>query len=122
MRTRTFVAAGLLVTLLVAGVVSLFASGAPDGLERVAEDAGFADTAEEHPGEDGPLADYSTRGVEDDRLSGAVAGVVGSAVVLLVAGGLVYLVRRRSAADDASPAGAERGVDPEQRGRAGKRG
>ena len=39
---------GLGVALLIAGVVSRFASSAPDGLERVAEDHGIAANAVEH--------------------------------------------------------------------------
>ena len=39
--------AGLVVTLLVAGVVSHYASAHPDGLEWAAGRAGFAGTAED---------------------------------------------------------------------------
>ena len=46
----------LLVSLLVAGGVSLLASGKPDGLNRVAQDEGFADTESDHAVGDGPLA------------------------------------------------------------------
>jgi cobalt/nickel transport protein len=95
MRTRTFVVAGVLVALALAGFVSYYASGSPDGLEYVAEQTGFLDTAEEHDAADGPLAGYSADGVDDPRLSGGVAGVVGALVVLVVAGGLAFLVRRR---------------------------
>ena len=96
-RTR-WVALGVgVVALLLAGVVSFYASGAPDGLERVAHDQGFADTAEDHRTADGPLADYSAKDVDDARLSGAIAGVVGVVVVLVLAGGLAYVVRRRPA-------------------------
>jgi cobalt/nickel transport protein len=93
--TRVLVVSGLLVALLLAGVVSFYASGSPDGLERVAEDEGFLDRAEEHAAAEGPLADYQAKGVENDRLAGGVAGVTGALVVLLVTGGLVYVVRRR---------------------------
>jgi hypothetical protein len=94
--TRVFVLAGLVVAVLVAGVVSFYASGRPDGLEYVAERTGFADSAEEHAAADGPMADYATRGVDDERLSGALAGVTGAAVTLLVTAGLVLVVRRKS--------------------------
>ncbi len=99
--TRLVFAGIFVAALLLAGVVSFYASGSPDGLERVAEDEGFAGTAEEHAAGDGPMADYQTRGVQDDRLSGGVAGVTGALVVLVVAGGLTYGLRRRSA--DATP-------------------
>ncbi|HEX6514232.1 MAG TPA: PDGLE domain-containing protein, partial [Nocardioidaceae bacterium] len=48
MRTRTFLVVGFLVALLLAGVVSYYASGSPDGLNRVAQDNGFAHTARRH--------------------------------------------------------------------------
>ena len=95
MRTRTLVLAGLAVALLLAGVVSFYASSHPDGLEYVAERTGFIDSAGEHPAGDGPFADYATKGVDDARLSGGLAGVAGTLVVLALAGGLALAVRRR---------------------------
>ncbi len=97
-RTTGFLLAGLLVTLLVAGVGSWYASSSPDGLESAAEQAGFADTARDSAAAASPLADYGVAGVSDGRLSGGLAGVAGVLVVLVVAGGLTLLLRRRSAA------------------------
>lgn len=88
--TRVVIGAGVLVALLLAGVLSLYASGSPDGLERVAEDKGFAKQADKHPAADSPLADYELR---DGRGTG-VAGVVGVVVVLAVATGGAYALRR----------------------------
>ena len=85
----------LLVALLLAGVVSHYASDSPDGLERVAEDQGFAQTEETHPSADGALAGYDTTAVRDERVSGGVAGVAGVLVVLILAGGLTFVLRRR---------------------------
>lgn len=99
MSSRRLTVVGILVALLLAGGVSLFASGSPDGLERVAEDEGFSRSAEEGPAADSPLADYSVRGVDDSRLSGAMAGVVGVLVVLVVTGGLTFALRRRGAGE-----------------------
>lgn len=99
MRTRTLMIAGLVVALLLAGVASFYASSNPDGLERVAEQAGFLDTAEENPNADGPFADYATDGVDNARMSGGLAGVVGALTVLLLAGGLAFVVRRRARSD-----------------------
>lgn len=93
----------LLAALLMAGVVSFYASSDPDGLDRVSQDEGFSGTATEHSSSDSPLADYGVAGVEDDRLSGGVAGVVGTGVVLLVMGGVAYGVRRRSDRPDGAP-------------------
>ena len=96
---RTFLVVGLLVALLLAGFVSYSASSAPDGLDRVAGDHGLAETERDHAADGSPLADYRAKGVENDRLSTAVAGVTGALVVLGLFGGLTYLLRRRAAAD-----------------------
>lgn len=98
MRTKTLVVVGVMVALFLAGGVSFYASGNPDGLEYVAGETGFLDTAAEHGSADGPLADYSVRGVDDSRLSGGLAGVTGALVVLALAGGLALLVKRSGGA------------------------
>jgi cobalt/nickel transport protein len=99
MSRRRFLVGFLLVALVMAGVGSYYASAHPDGLEYVAERTGFLDTAEDSPAADGPLADYATEGVDDTRLSGGLAGVAGALAVLLVMGGLAWLVRRRTPRD-----------------------
>jgi cobalt/nickel transport protein len=85
----------LLVALLLAGVVSFYASSSPDGLNRVAQDKGFAGAEKSHQGAGGAFAGYDTAAVNDRRLSGGVAGVVGVLVVLVLAGGLTVVLRRR---------------------------
>ena len=77
MRTVPFkwVALGIvLVALLLAGVVSFYASSSPDGLNRVAQDHGFAQTAKDHEAARGPFAGYATKDVGHARLSGGLAG------------------------------------------------
>ena len=96
--SRRFLAAFLLVSLLVAGVASYYASSHPDGLEYVADKVGFIDRADDSPAAKSPLADYSTKGVDNDRISGGIAGVAGSALVLVIAGGLFWVLRRRDPA------------------------
>jgi cobalt/nickel transport system permease protein/cobalt/nickel transport protein len=97
-KRTTFLVTGLLVALLIAGGASFYASSHPDGLEYVAEQTGFLDTAEDSPTADGPFADYSTKGVDDERISGGVAGVAGSVLVLALAGSLFWVLRRRTPA------------------------
>ncbi|GAB2598487.1 hypothetical protein GCM10027168_34360 [Streptomyces capparidis] len=105
-RTRTLWIAGALLALLLAGFVSYYASGEPDGLEKVAAEEGFDKGAEEHDLADSPLADYQTKDVDDARLSGGIAGVVGVTATLAVGTGVFWLVRRRgTGADRPSPAG-----------------
>jgi hypothetical protein len=89
-----FVVGGLVVTLVLAFFVSPSASGEPDGLDRVAIDNGFADTKTDHAVDDGPTAGYEVRGVDDDRLSTGLAGVIGVAVTFAVAAGVLLMVRR----------------------------
>lgn len=92
--TRILVLVGGLVCLVIAGVVSFFASGHPDGLEYVARSLGFAGTERPHATSGSPFAGYSTSGVSSGFLSGGLAGVVGVLVVAVVMGGLVVLLRR----------------------------
>lgn len=97
--TRTLVLAGLAVCLLVAGVASFYASSHPDGLEYVAAQVGFGDTADDSAAAGSPLADYGTAGVDDERLSGGLAGVVGVVVTAAIAFTLMWLLRRRGHQD-----------------------
>lgn len=100
MNRRTFFAIGVLLTLLLAGVASYYASSHPDGLEYVAGQTGFGDSAEDSATDDSPLADYQTEGVEDDRLSGALAGLAGVGLVALLGGALFWTLGRRSRAEE----------------------
>lgn len=93
--TRTFLIAGSLVALLVAVVVSQFAVDNPDGLERVAEQTGFIDSAREHALEGSVFADYATAGITNEALSLAVAGAAGTAIALAVGWGVLAAVRDR---------------------------
>jgi cobalt/nickel transport system permease protein/cobalt/nickel transport protein len=100
--TRAFLAAGLLVCLLLAGVASYYASTHPDGLEHVARQTGFLGSASDSPAAGSPLAGYETDGVDDPRASGALAGTIGVAVIAVLSTGLFWVVRRRH-----DPAGDE---------------
>ncbi len=97
--TRVLLVAGIVVALLIAGAGSYYASDDPDGLTKVSQDQGFAQAEKDHEAADGPLAGYETKGVDDARLSGGLAGVLGSLVVLVLAGSVVLVVRRRHSAD-----------------------
>lgn len=92
---RTFLVTGFLVAFLFAAVVSQLAFGGPDGLERVAEDTGIADSAQDHPLDNRFFADYATAGVGNEGLSLAIAGVAGTAITLAVGFGLFSSVRDR---------------------------
>lgn len=79
-RRLILVAAGLGAALLLA-LFSPLASKSPDGLERVAEDRGFAQTEREPPFR--VIAGYAFPWVGNDDVANVLAGVSG---VLLVAG------------------------------------
>lgn len=98
---RTFILGGLIAVVTFAAVVSQFAFDDPDGLERVAIDEGFIDSATDHAFAGSPFADYATRGVGNEQLSLAIAGVAGAALALLVAYGLAVASRWSSRPDPA---------------------
>lgn len=88
--------AGLMVALVLAGIVSFYASSSPDGLEKVAADKGMDTQARDHDLAGSPLAGYQTKDVGNVRLSGGLAGVIGVGATLAVGTGVFYLVRRRA--------------------------
>jgi cobalt/nickel transport protein len=92
---RTFFVSFLVAALLVAGVASYYASSHPDGLEYVAEQTGFIDSADEPVNADSPFADYGTSGIDDARLGGGIAGVLGVLLVLALMSGVAFSFRRR---------------------------
>jgi len=90
------VTVGLALSLLLAGGLSFYASSHPDGLEKVAGDVGFLDTAKDSSVADLPLADYGVAGVDNERLSVGLAGVIGVAATAAVSFTLFYGLRRFS--------------------------
>ena len=91
---RLLIVGGLLAVLL-AGVVSLYASAQPDGLNRVAEDQGIAASQRDSVAAGSVFADYSVSGLGDGRAGGAVAGLAGVAVTAVLGFGFFHLVRVR---------------------------
>jgi cobalt/nickel transport system permease protein len=80
---------GLALALAVTLLAPL-ASPHPDGLERVAEDAGFIEAAQDAPYE--IIPDYVLPGISNEALATIAAGVVGT---LIVAGGAFAVARLR---------------------------
>lgn len=81
---------------LIAGVLSLFASAWPDGLEKVAENVGFIDLAGKvRVIVPTPLADYGIEGL--GPIGTSIAGLVGSAVCFAVAFGIAKVVKPKNA-------------------------
>lgn len=95
-----FAAAGLAVAALLVLVVAPLASEEPDGLERVAIDQGFIDSAEDHALADSPLADYGASGIEDEATGTRVSGLIGVLITFGVGAAIVgvfVVIRRKSA-------------------------
>jgi hypothetical protein len=69
-----------------------FASSAPDGLERVAEEQGFSGTAKEAPY--AVIADYVFPGVENEAVATILAGVIGVTIIYLLLAGGTFLAYR----------------------------
>jgi hypothetical protein len=88
------VVVGLVLSLVLAGGLSYYASSQPDGFEKSAGEIGFLDTAEESPLAGSPLAEYGVAGVENERLSGGLAGVIGVASTAAISFGIFYALRR----------------------------
>ncbi|MEO3746145.1 PDGLE domain-containing protein [Plantactinospora sp. B5E13] len=108
-RTGAFILGGLLVALLLAGVVSNFASSHPDGLDSsLRQGCTFdaddniiggscpAQETRDHELADSPLADYGVRGIDNTFLSTGLSGVLGVLLTFAVGGGLFWLARRRT--------------------------
>jgi hypothetical protein len=87
---------GFAASLVIAGGISYYASEHPDGFEKSAEEIGFLDTAKESPLKDSPLADYQVAAIKDEneRLSGALAGVIGVGATAGVSFVIFYGLRR----------------------------
>ncbi|MEU6096403.1 energy-coupling factor ABC transporter permease [Streptomyces sp. NPDC047079] len=100
-RHRPLWIAGLLTSLVLAGVVSFYASASPDGLEKVAIDQGIDKKAERHASAGSPLADYSVKDVRDARLSGGLAGVIGVGATVVAGSAVFWAVRRRRTGEPA---------------------
>jgi cobalt/nickel transport protein len=99
LNNRKFYIAGFVISLFLAGVVSFYASSSPDGLEKVAEDIGFDETAKVHTNADGTLADYGVKGIGNKRASVGVAGVIGVIGTAIVAGVGFTLIARKPKKD-----------------------
>jgi cobalt/nickel transport protein len=117
-RTGAFLVGGLLVALLLAGVVSGFASSSPDGLDSAAREGCTFDADDnitggtcmaqrerDHQMKDSPLADYGIRGIDNEFLSTGLSGVIGVLLTFGIGAGVFWLVRRRGAPHEAERAG-----------------
>ncbi|MEJ5186357.1 MAG: PDGLE domain-containing protein [Candidatus Geothermincolales bacterium] len=105
-----FTLAGLAISAALALILSPWASPEPDGLERVAEDKGFLEKAEEtEPAwKSAPLPDYSVPPLnqkvvdeetgeeveEPSRISTGLAGLIGTVGIFFIAWGLAVVLKK----------------------------
>lgn len=85
---------GYILTLVVV-LLAPFASGSPDGLERVAENQGFIEQ-----GQDAPysiIPDYGVPGIQNEAVATILAGWIGVTVIYLLIAGGTYLLYRTAA-------------------------
>jgi hypothetical protein len=93
---KWFTILALAIAIGLATAASPFASAAPDGLERVADDHAFLDQGRlAKVQEDAPVPDYAFPGIDDPRLATGVAGFAGTLGVFTLGFGVAALARRR---------------------------
>jgi cobalt/nickel transport protein len=83
---------GIVVALAVVFVLAPAASSDPDGLDRVGEDEGFAEQAEEPRYE--WLPDYTIPGIDDEYWSTVLAGAAGVGIIFVAVWGLGFVLSK----------------------------
>lgn len=99
MSSKKLLVVGLLLSIVIAGFLSFYASSHPDGLEKVSADQGLDVTAVDSANSDSALADYGVVGVENERASAFLGGVIGVAITGLAGAGLYFWLRNPKSAD-----------------------
>ena len=84
-----------LLSIALAVFISPFASTSPDGLERVAEDKEFLHNAEGQEKISAPLPDYSVPGIGGEGLSTSLAGLIGTIITFVIAGGIAFVLKKK---------------------------
>jgi len=85
---------GLLIALLLAILISPFASSWPDGLEKVAEDKGFLEKGEVQPVLTSPIPDYTWPGIGSEKIATSMAGIIGTLIVFGMGYGVAALLKK----------------------------
>jgi cobalt/nickel transport protein len=86
---------GLVIALFLAGIISIFASSSPDGLEKVAENLGFLEKGEGDPTLKAPVPDYAMPGIKNEKLATGIAGIVGTLILFGLGYGLATVIKSR---------------------------
>jgi cobalt/nickel transport system permease protein len=97
-----WIAVGLVIALIVV-LISPLANPNPDGLERVAEDKGFINVAEDPSYE--ILPDYTVPFIENEALTTILAGLIGVVIVAGIGYGMAQVNRRKDVVQQVSDSG-----------------
>jgi cobalt/nickel transport protein len=90
-----FVWIGLGVALLVALLLSPFASPSPDGLEKIAETKGFSEKGKGWTfWKVAPFSDYTLPWIKNEKVSTALSGLIGTLAIFLIALGVGRLIKK----------------------------
>ena len=84
---------GVLILALFLALLSPLASSSPDGLERVAEDKGFMETAREAVFE--IIPDYVLPGVGNEAGATILAGIIGTLMLFGIGYGIAQLLKAK---------------------------
>ena len=84
---------GVLILALFLALLSPLASSSPDGLERVAEDKGFMETASEAVFE--IIPDYVLPGVGNEAGATILAGIIGTLMLFGIGYGVAQLLKAK---------------------------
>ncbi len=89
-----FTLAALVISLVLAGLLSPYSSTAPDGLEAA---VGWLNgDAPEMSFHTAPLNDYTIPGIDDEATAMRLSGIIGTLAVFGIATGLGVVLRRRT--------------------------
>jgi len=93
---KKIIVIGLFIAAAIAVFLSPMASSHPDGLEKVAEDKNFLQTAEDKEVIKAPVSDYSMPGIKNKTVAGSIAGLIGTIIVFCIAYGIGLCLKSRS--------------------------
>jgi cobalt/nickel transport system permease protein len=98
MSNKKLLIVGLIVSIVIASILSFYASSQPDGLEKVTADQSLDVNAVDSANSDSALADYGVAGVENERASAFLGGLIGVAITGLAGVGLYVWLREPKSA------------------------
>lgn len=94
-KNARFIVIALFICLVIAFIVSPLASSSPDGLEKAAEALGFLHLGEVSVWVYSLLPDYSVPFLGETKLSGMIAGVIGTLLLFGLGWGVGAILKKR---------------------------